>query len=177
MHKRNVTLAVVAVAVAVWVIDVLTKMWAVEKLEGRDPVYLLGTDWLSLSFLRNSGAAFSMATGYTWVLTIVALLVVVVIIRLSGKLRSSWWILGLALILGGALGNLTDRLLRSPGPLRGEVVDFIRVGWWPVFNVADSAVVGGAALLVVLTMLGYDYDGGRSGWAARRAGIDESDRA
>ncbi len=173
VQKRYATtLTVLVLAVAVWVLDILTKTWAVTALEGRDPVYLIG-DWARLLLLRNSGAAFSMATGYTWVLTIIAAGVVVAIVRLSGRLRSGWWILGLGLILGGALGNLTDRLFRFPGPLQGHVVDFIAVGWWPVFNVADSAVVCGAALLVVLTALGYDYDGGRSGWAARR----DADRA
>ncbi|MFT4201194.1 signal peptidase II [Gordonia sp. (in: high G+C Gram-positive bacteria)] len=178
MQKRKVTtLAVLGTAVAVWVVDVLTKTWAVSALEGRDPVHLFHTDWARLLLLRNSGAAFSMATGYTWVLTIVAIVVVVVIVRLSGRLRSAWWILGLGLVLGGALGNLTDRVFRSPGPLHGHVVDFIAIGWWPVFNVADSAVVCGAVLLVLLTVAGYDYDGGRSGWAARRAGIETSDEA
>nr|WP_212763463.1 signal peptidase II [Gordonia araii] len=169
VQKRySTTLTVLGVALAIWVLDVLTKTWAVAELEGRDPVYLLGTDWARLLLLRNSGAAFSMATGYTWILSIIAAVVAVAIIRLAGNLRSRWWILGLGLVLGGALGNLTDRVFRAPGPLQGHVVDFVAIGWWPVFNVADSAVVCGAVLLVVLTVLGYDYDGGRSGWAARR---------
>nr|WP_290705809.1 signal peptidase II [Gordonia sp. UBA5067] len=167
VQKRYATtMTVLGVALTVWVLDVLTKNWAVAALEGRDPLYLIG-DWARLLVLRNSGAAFSMATGYTWVLTLIATGVVIAIIRLSSRLRSGWWTLGLGLVLGGALGNLTDRVFRSPGALRGHVVDFIAVGWWPVFNVADSAVVCGAVLLVVLTVLGFDYDGGRSGWAAR----------
>jgi len=172
VQKRYATTgAVLGVAAAVWVCDVLTKTWAVATLEGRDPVYLIG-DWARLLVLRNSGAAFSMATGYTWVLTLVALGVVIAIVRLSSRLRSGWWTLGLGLVLGGALGNLTDRLFRAPGALHGHVVDFIAIGWWPVFNVADSAVVCGAVLLVILTVLGFDYDGGRSGWAAGRAKRD-----
>ena len=108
-----------------------------------------------------------MATGYTWILSLVALAVVGAIIWLGRRLDSVGWAIGLGLVLGGALGNLTDRIFREPGPLRGHVVDFISVGWWPVFNLADSAVVCGAVLLVLLTLLGYDYDGKRTGWAAR----------
>ncbi|QKT07564.1 signal peptidase II [Gordonia sp. X0973] len=177
MQKRYLTtLTVFGTALAVVLADVATKTWAVAHLEDRDPVYLVGS-WFRLVLLRNSGAAFSMATGYTWVLTIIAIVVVAAIIRLAGRLRSGWWMLGLGLVLGGALGNLIDRVFRSPGVLRGHVVDFIAVGWWPVFNVADSAVVCGAALLVVLTILGFDYDGGRSGWAARRRGAVEGEGA
>ena len=75
-----------------------------------------------------------MATGYAWVLTLVALGVVIAIIRLSQRLRSAWWTLGLGLVLGGALGNLADRVFRAPGALHGHVVDFIAIGWWPVFQ-------------------------------------------
>ena len=74
------------------------------------------------------------------------------------RLVSPWWAVGLGMILGGALGNLMDRFFRSPGPLRGHVVDFLSIGWWPVFNVADPAVVGGAILLVGLSLFGYDFD-------------------
>ena len=114
-----------------------------------------------------------MATGYTWVLTLVALVVVIGILRYASRLVSTWWIVGIALVLGGAIGNLIDRMLRSPGPLRGHVVDFVSVGWWPVFNVADSAVVCGAILLVGLSVLGYEYDGSRTGFAARRESGDD----
>jgi signal peptidase II len=71
---------------------------------------------------------------------------------------SPWWAVGLGMILGGATGNLVDRFFRSPGPLRGHVVDFLSIGWWPVFNVADPSVVGGAILLVTLSALGFDFD-------------------
>ena len=108
--------------------------------------------------MRNSGAAFSMATGYTWVLTLIATGVVVGIFWMGRRLVSPWWAVGLGMILGGAMGNLVDRFFRAPGPLRGHVVDFLSVGWWPVFNVADPSVVGGAILLVVLSMFGFDFD-------------------
>ncbi|MEO9327618.1 signal peptidase II [Gordonia sp. B21] len=162
----KVTLAVLGVALVVMGLDLLTKTIAVATLDPQRPVEIIG-DVVTLRLVRNSGAAFSLASGYTWVLSVIALVVVVVIIRYSSRLKSWWWAVGLALVLGGAVGNLIDRIFRAPKPFQGHVVDFISVGWWPVFNVADSAVVCGAILLVVLSALGFDYDGTRSGWAAR----------
>jgi signal peptidase II len=145
--------------------DVATKVAAVALLEDERPVRLLGGAAYLVLF-RNSGAAFSMATGMTWLLTIIAMIVVVVIIRLAPKLRSVGWAVGLGLVLGGAAGNLADRLFRAPGPLRGHVVDFFSVfapdgSVFPVFNVADSAIVVGGLSLMLLAVLGRDYDGGR----------------
>lgn len=171
------TLGVLAViALIVIGLDQLTKALAVANIDPRDPIGIIG-DTVTLTLVRNSGAAFSMATGYTWVLTLVALVVVIGILRYASRLVSTWWIVGIALVLGGAIGNLIDRMLRSPGPLRGHVVDFVSVGWWPVFNVADSAVVCGAILLVVLSLLGFEYDGSHTGFAARNrpeAGDDDA---
>lgn len=166
-------LTLLAVALTVVGLDLLTKTLAVELLEPGVAVQVIG-DNVELWLVRNSGAAFSMASGYTWILSIIALVVVVVIVRYSGRLRSAWWVLGLGMVLGGAIGNLIDRIFRAPQPLQGHVVDFVKVGWWPVFNVADSAVVCGAILLVVLSALGYDYDGTRTGWAARHSRGDEN---
>lgn len=146
-----------SVAAVVLALDVLTKVLAVELLTPGQPVSIIG-DTVTWTLVRNSGAAFSMATGYTWVLTLVASAVVIGIVWMGRRLVSPWWAVGLGLILGGALGNLVDRFFRSPGPLRGHVVDFLSIGWWPVFNVADPAVVGGAILLVVLSLFGYDFD-------------------
>ncbi|MCW0214205.1 MAG: signal peptidase II, partial [Pseudonocardia sp.] len=120
-----------------------------------------------LILVRNPGAAFSLATGYTWVLTLIALAVVVVIIRISRKLRSTGWAVALGLVLGGALGNLTDRIFRAPGPLQGHVVDVVSLfapdgSVWPVFNLADSAIVCGGILLVVMALLGRELDGTRA---------------
>ena len=170
------TVALLAlVAVIAYVLDLVTKTLAVARLDPWNPTHVIG-DFVTFKLIRNSGAAFSMATGYTWVLTFVALAVVIGIIRYSRRLVSTGWVIGLGLVLGGAIGNLTDRIFRAPGPLRGHVVDFIQVGdWWPTFNVADSAVVCGAVLLVVLTLLGYDYDGTRSGWAARKSPAETID--
>ncbi|MFI6869612.1 signal peptidase II [Nocardia sp. NPDC050406] len=142
-------------------LDLLTKTIVVATLKPGHPIYLIG-DWARLSLVRNPGAAFSMATGMTWLLTLVATAVVIGVIRIGRTLRSLWWAIGLGMVLGGALGNLIDRLFRSPGPLQGHVVDFVAVGWWPVFNVADSAIVCGAILLVVLTVFGFEPDGTRA---------------
>jgi signal peptidase II len=146
-----------SVAAVVLGLDIATKVLAVELLTPGQPVPIIG-DTVTWTLVRNSGAAFSMATGYTWVLTLIAIGVVIGIVWMGRRLVSPWWAVGLGMILGGALGNLVDRFFRSPGPLRGHVVDFLSIGWWPVFNVADPAVVGGAILLVGLSLLGYDFD-------------------
>ena len=168
---RRRTGLLVATAAGTLILDVLSKIAVVAVLEGRPPVELLGGS-LYLIVYRNAGAAFSMATGFTWLLSLIALGVVVVIVRLAPRLRSTGWALGLGLVLGGALGNLVDRLLRAPGPLRGHVVDFLSLlapdgSVWPVFNLADSAIVGGGVLLVLLAATGRDFDGSRAAPGAR----------
>lgn len=150
----------VVIAAVVLVLDLVTKIAAVRFIEPGNPIHVIG-DVVTLKLIRNPGAAFSMATGMTWLLTLVAIAVVVAVIKIGRTLRSPWWALGLGLVLGGALGNLIDRIFRAPGPLQGHVVDFVSVGWWPVFNVADSGVVCGAILLVLLTLFGINPDGTR----------------
>ena len=159
------------IAVVVLLADILTKIVGVAELEGREPIAVLG-GLAYLQLVRNPGAAFSLATGYTWVLSLVAVVVVVVIVRVARRLRSTGWAVALGLILGGALGNLTDRIFRSPGPLQGHVVDTISLfapdgRVWPVFNLADSCIVTGGALLVVLALLGRELDGTRNGRGAQ----------
>jgi signal peptidase II len=165
--RRRVRLLVVVAAVILSV-DILSKVIAVQMLTPGQPVSIIG-DTVTWTLVRNSGAAFSMATGYTWILTLIATAVVIGIVWMGRRLVSPWWAIGLGMILGGALGNLIDRFFRSPGPLRGHVVDFLSVGWWPVFNVADASVVGGAALLVGLSLFGYDFD-----VPGRRTSVGES---
>jgi signal peptidase II len=138
-------------------LDIVTKVLAVRLLTPGQPVSIIG-DTVTWTLVRNSGAAFSMATSYTWLLTLIATGVVIGIVWMGRRLVSPWWAIGLGMILGGAMGNLVDRFFRSPGPLRGHVVDFFSVGWWPVFNVADPSVVGGAILLVALSLFGFDFD-------------------
>jgi signal peptidase II len=146
-----------SVAAVILTLDIVTKVLAVKLLAPGQPVPIIG-DTVTWTLVRNSGAAFSMATGYTWMLTLIASAVVVGIIWMGRRLVSTGWAIGLGMILGGAMGNLVDRFFRAPGPLRGHVVDFLSVGWWPVFNVADPSVVGGAILLVTLSALGFDFD-------------------
>lgn len=160
--KRRVGL-LAAVAAAAVALDIVTKIIVVSNLEGREPVRILG-GLVYLQLVRNPGAAFSVATGMTWVLALVAISVVVTLVWFAGRLRSVGWAIGLGLVLAGALGNVIDRLFRAPGPLRGHVVDFISVfapnaEVFPVFNVADSCICVGGALIVLLSLLGRDYDG------------------
>lgn len=137
----------------------MTKVWAVASLHDREVETLGGL--VVLHEQRNPGAAFSIAGGATVVFSLVALGIVVVIVRTARQLVSTWWGASLGLMLGGALGNLADRLLRSPGPLRGHVVDFIDLQWngqsvWPVFNVADMAIVSGVGLALLLSFKGVE---------------------
>jgi signal peptidase II len=158
--RRVPTLVVLTLAVVA--LDLITKTLMVSWLHDGQRVPLVG-DLVSFTLVRNPGAAFSLATGMTWVLTLVAIAVVVGIARFARRLRSRGWAIALGLVLGGALGNLLDRFFRGPGPLQGHVVDFVSVGWFPVFNVADSAITVGGVLLVLLALLGRDLDGTRTG--------------
>jgi signal peptidase II len=158
--RRRLTTLVVTAAVAL-ALDVVTKVIVVATMTDGQRIPLVG-DTVSLYLIRNSGAAFSLATGMTWVLTLVAIAVVVGIARFARRLRSPGWAIALGLVLGGALGNLSDRFFRGPGPLEGHVVDFVSIGWWPVFNAADSAICCGGALLVILALWGVEIDGSLS---------------
>ena len=161
-RSRVPYLVLAALTLTVYVADQLTKAWAVATLTDLPPRQLLG-DLLRLELIRNPGAAFSLGTGNTWVLTLLAVLVLVVIVRSSRRLGSLGWACAFGLILGGALGNLTDRLTREPGFGRGHVVDFLDYNGWFIGNVADIAIVGAAALIVVLSVRGIGIDGRRDG--------------
>ncbi|MEE6280237.1 signal peptidase II [Georgenia sunbinii] len=158
--KPRLVGALIVIALVVFAIDQLSKFYAVERLTPRVVVPIIG-DYLGWQLIFNPGAAFSMATGMTWVLTIVAAVVVVVVLRVARKLRSKSWAVALGLLLGGALGNLTDRLVRDPGFAQGHVVDFINYNGWFVGNVADIAIVGAAVLVAVLALIGLEIDGRR----------------
>lgn len=153
-------LLLLVLAVVVVACDQVTKVLAVAHLEGHPPVSVVG-DTVRLMLLRNSGAAFSLGTGFTVVLGVLSAAVVVAICWFARTVHSRWWAWGLGLVLGGAAGNLLDRLLRTPGALRGHVVDFVSVGWWPVFNVADSCLVAGVITIAVAVLLGESRDGTR----------------
>ena len=155
-------LVLLAVAAAALAADVITKVVVVAELSGHPPIRLLG-GLLTLQLLRNSGAAFNIGTSMTIVFTLIAAGVIVFILRTARKLRSLPWAVTLGLLLGGATGNLVDRLARSPGPLRGDVVDWIQLPHWPVFNLADASIVCGGALAILLSIRGIRIDGTRDG--------------
>jgi signal peptidase II len=139
------------VAALIWGLDLSTKIWAVNNLSARNPVEILGS-FFQLTLIRNPGAAFSFATGATVVFTAIAVAAVIVIVYYSSKITSMGWASTLGLLLGGVLGNLTDRLFRSPGFFKGEVIDWLEITNWPVFNLADSAIVVAAFLAILLTI-------------------------
>ncbi|MFF7354792.1 MULTISPECIES: signal peptidase II [Streptomyces] len=147
-----------AVAAFAYALDLISKMLVVAKLEGHAPIKLIG-DWLELNAIRNPGAAFGVGAAFTIIFTLIAAAVIVVIVRLARKLYSYPWAIALGLLLGGALGNLTDRIFRSPGVFEGKVVDFIAPKGFAVFNLADSAIVCGGILIVLLSFRGLDPDG------------------
>jgi signal peptidase II len=147
-----------AVAVFAYALDLVSKVVVVARLEHHAPVNVLG-DWLQFQMIRNSGAAFSFGEAYTVIFTVIAVAVIVVIVRLARKLHSTPWAIALGLLLGGALGNLTDRIFRAPGVFRGAVVDFVSPKHFAVFNLADSAIVCGGILIVLLSFGGRDPDG------------------
>lgn len=137
-------------------LDQRTKAWALATLEGQPPVEVIG-DWLRWSFATNSGAAFSLGTGNAWIFTLFAAAVIIAILAVAPKVANLWWAVSLGLILGGGAGNFIDRIVREPGVGQGHVVDFIALPNWPVFNIADMAVVGGALLAVLLSLRGVEY--------------------
>ncbi len=152
--RHRLVIVLLLVAAVVLAVDQTSKILVVARLTENDPVTVID-GWLQLRLVRNPGAAFSLSTGTTWLFTIIACVVVIVIIRIARRLGSLPWALALGLLLGGALGNLTDRLLREPGFARGHVVDFIeylRFPYisFPVFNVADSCIVTAACLIAIL---------------------------
>ncbi|RKN42501.1 signal peptidase II [Streptomyces hoynatensis] len=155
--RRRIAVLVCVAAVA-YLLDLVSKIMVVEWLEHEEPVDLLGR-WLRLEAIRNGGAAFGIGSALTIVFTCIAATVIVVIIRLARRLRSLPWAIALGLLLGGAFGNLTDRVFRAPGALEGHVVDFIAPRYFAVFNLADSAIVCGGILIVLLSFRGLDPDG------------------
>lgn len=154
---RRVT-ALLLVAALVYVLDLITKILVVARLEHHPPVELIG-GLVNLDVIRNGGAAFGVGEALTVFLTVIAVAVIVVIARIARKLYSLPWGIALGLLLGGALGNLTDRLFRAPGVFQGRVVDFIAPRGFAVFNLADSAIVCGGILIVLLSFRGSSPDG------------------
>ena len=150
-RRPVVTLALTAVLILA--LDVITKVVVVDRLAHRNPITLIPSV-LDLELTRNGGAAFSVGTKATVLFTGVATVVAIIIARTAPRLVSAGWGAVLGLLLGGAVGNLIDRFARAPGPGRGEVIDWIHLHHWPVFNVADSAIVVGAVIAVLLSVRG-----------------------
>ncbi|MFJ4852798.1 signal peptidase II [Streptomyces sp. NPDC088730] len=156
--RRRRIILLFCVAVLAYLLDLGSKMLVVAKLEHQEPVEIFGS-WLRLDAIRNAGAAFGIGEAFTIIFTIIAATVIVVIARLARKLYSLPWAIALGLLLGGALGNLTDRVFRAPGTFQGAVVDFIAPAHFAVFNLADSSIVCGGILIVILSFKGLDPDG------------------
>ncbi|MBG6058340.1 signal peptidase II [Cryobacterium sp. MP_M5] len=161
--KRSSALVVlVLVALGIYALDQISKYLVVTGLAEGDTVRVLN-DVLQLHFVRNPGAAFSLATGMTWIFSIIAVAVVVFIVWFAGRIRSLAWGLVFGLLLGGVLGNLTDRLLREPSFGLGHVVDFISTPWLipAIYNVADMSIVTSMIIFMWLTIRGVGLDGRR----------------
>jgi signal peptidase II len=141
---------IVGAVLAIVLVDQLTKSWAASALAD-GPVNVIG-EHVRFELARNSGSAFSRFRGYTPIVAVLAIGITIVLARQVRHTTDKWLLVGLVLVLGGAIGNLCDRIFRSPGFLRGHVVDFVAVGWWPLFNVADSCITIGAIILVVRTL-------------------------
>jgi signal peptidase II len=153
VSRRGVIVAVIVVFVVA--LDQATKTWAVAAL-GDGPTRIVGDIELRLS--HNTGGAFSLFQGFTPLLAILAILLALALLRALRRTDDVWVVVALALVLGGAIGNLIDRVVRSPGFLRGAVIDFVSVGSFPTFNAADAAITVGAILLVVRVVFGDRSD-------------------
>ena len=166
-------------AAGVVILDQLTKAWAIATLQpriqsGDGPIYLVDP-LLRLTYVENTGAAWGMGSSYTWIFTIVAVVVGIVIVRFSRTITSSAWALALGGLLGGLLGNLIDRLTRPPGPGLGYVVDFIGLPNFPVFNFADMSITFSAIAMIVLAWRGVPLaEAGDDAWGDDAQGDDAS---
>ncbi len=156
----RVRVILVAVFALLYAVDQATKWLAVDRLTGKPDKELLG-DLLVLNLTRNAGAAFSTGTGYTGLFTALAIVAVLVVVWLSRRVRNYMWAVAFGFLLAGITGNLTDRIFRAPGGLRGHVVDFLQLPHWPIFNVADMCINIAAALILVQAFRGIRLDGSR----------------
>jgi signal peptidase II len=163
VHPRRVfapagarTRRVIGVVALLVAFDQVTKAWAASALAD-GPKYVIGHS-IGFELTRNSGSAFSRFQGYTPILAVGAVIVTVFLVRTMRRTHDAWTVVGLVLILAGAAGNLCDRIFRSPGFMRGEVVDFVKLGPWPLFNVADSCLTIGAIVLAVRMLLAPTND-------------------
>ena len=148
--KSGKTRTIWLIAFTIWLFDFATKTWALSNFSS-DPQPVIGT-LLKFTLLKNSGAAFSFASGFTLIFSLLAIAVVATIIRFAGRITSRGWLTCAGLLLGGVLGNLTDRAFREPGFFLGHVIDWIQIPNWPIFNIADIAISTAALLAFIQTM-------------------------
>ncbi|MCE7483221.1 MULTISPECIES: signal peptidase II [Microbacterium] len=162
LSRSAAGIIVAVLAALVLAADQLVKQLTIENLPLHEVVPVLG-EFLQLYYIRNSGAAFSLGSEVTWIFTIALTVVAGIIIWKSFGLRSRLWAVALGLLLGGVLGNLTDRLLREPGFAVGQVVDMISMPWMipAIFNLADIFIVCGMIAVALLVVLGMRFDGTR----------------
>jgi signal peptidase II len=155
---RRTWVAFVVVAAVGYAADQVTKHLAVQHLTGRADVSVVG-EILQLRLTRNPGAAFSIGTDLTVAISVLAIVATAAVLWFSRRLADPWWALALGLMLAGIVGNLTDRLLRAPGPLQGEVVDFLMLPNWPIFNVADICLTVAVPIVLIQAFRGIGLDG------------------
>ena len=148
--KSGKTRTIWLIAFTIWLFDFATKTWALSNFSS-DPQPVIG-NLLQFTLLKNSGAAFSFASGFTLIFSLLAIAVVATIIRFAGRITSRGWLTCAGLLLGGVLGNLTDRAFREPGFFLGHVIDWIQIPNWPIFNIADIAISSAAFLAFIQTM-------------------------
>jgi signal peptidase II len=172
-RRRSLFLLIASMA---YTTDVVSKIVAVNTLDGRPDVEVMG-QLLTLRLVYNPGAAFSVGTNFTVALTCLAITATCVVLYFGWRVRTAVWALGLGLLLAGVVGNLTDRLLRRPGPFRGHVVDFLALPHWPVFNIADVCINLAAGVIVVQAFRGVRIDGTREQRQARPREASAGDSA
>lgn len=176
-RRFSVRILVVLALVALGIIglDQTAKYFIVKNLTVGQQVNVIG-NILQFHFVKNSGAAFSLGTGMTWIFSIVAAAVVIFIIVYAPRIRSFSWAILFGLLLGGTIGNLSDRLFREPRFGQGHVVDFIQVIGFPaIFNIADSAIVISMCLFVLLIIRGLRLDGTRDRGSKKAAAVEASE--
>ena len=161
MPRARVWRVFALVALVMYAVDLVTKIVALDRLDGRADVRVVG-DLLQLHLTRNPGAAFSTGTQYTVLLSCIAIAAVIVVLWLSRRLGNLAWAVALGFLLAGVAGNLTDRMFREPGPFRGHVIDFLMLPNWPVFNVADICINVAAGLILIQAFRGIRMDGTRA---------------
>ena len=171
-------LAILAVvALCVYLLDQTAKVLVVSNLYEGQQVEVLG-QLLQLHLVKNAGAAFSIGSGTTWIFSIVGLGVLAFVIWYAPRIRSVAWAVLFGLLLGGLLGNLTDRLFREPGFGVGHVVDFLQIPLLPaIFNIADVGIVSSMALFLILTLRGVGLDGHRSHEEIQNDGAPQQEAA